>query len=63
MWRDIGLGEWLFNHDHDEAHKGLTAAVLEIAKNPAAAKAKVERAAALVKDKQRMMVETLRKQF
>jgi len=63
MWRDIGLGEWLFSHDHDEAHKGLTAAVLEIAKNPAAAKAKVEKASELVKEKQRMMVETLRKQF
>lgn len=61
MWRDIGLGEWLFNHDHDEAQKGLTAAVLEIAKNPAAAKAKVEKARALVQEKQRMMVETLKK--
>ena len=63
MWRDIGLGDWLFDHDHDEAHKGLTAAVLDIAKNPAAAKAKVDKAATLVKGKQRLMVETLKKQF
>jgi polysaccharide pyruvyl transferase WcaK-like protein len=61
MWRDIGLGEWLFNHDNDEAHKGLTAAVLDIAKNPAAAKAKVEKARALVQKKQRMMVDALKK--
>ena len=61
MWRDIGLGEWLFNHDHDEAHKGLTAAVLEIAKNPAAAKSKVEKAQALVQETQRGMTETLKK--
>ncbi len=60
MWRDIGLAEWLFNHDHDEAHKGLTAAVLEIAKNPAGTKAKVEKARALIQEKQRMMVETLK---
>lgn len=63
MWRDIGLGDWLFNHDNDEAHKGLTAAVLDIAKNPAAAKAKVEKARGLVQEKQRMMVETLKKQL
>jgi polysaccharide pyruvyl transferase WcaK-like protein len=61
MWRDIGLGDWLFNHDNDEAQKGLTAAVLDIAKNPAAAKAKVEKARGLVQEKQRMMVETLKK--
>jgi nicotinate phosphoribosyltransferase len=30
MWRDIGLGEWLFDHDFDEAEKGLTPAVLAI---------------------------------
>lgn len=61
MWRDIGLGEWLFNHDKDEAHKGLTAAVLDIAKDPAAAKAKVAKARALVQERQQLMVETLKK--
>ncbi|WP_425617890.1 polysaccharide pyruvyl transferase family protein [Anatilimnocola sp. NA78] len=61
MWDDIGLKEWLFDHDLDEAHKGLTAAVLAIAKDPAAAKAKVAKAHAFVQERQRAMCETLKK--
>jgi polysaccharide pyruvyl transferase WcaK-like protein len=63
MWRDIGLGEWLFDHDRDEPAKGLTAAVLSMAKEPAAAKAKVAKAQALVQDRQRFMCETLKAQL
>jgi len=61
MWRDIGLGEWLFDHDKDEPAKGLTAAVLNIAKNPNEAKAKVAKAQAFVQERQKVMCETLGK--
>jgi polysaccharide pyruvyl transferase WcaK-like protein len=61
MWQDIGLGEWLFNHDHDEAHKGLSAAVLGIAKDPDGAKAKVAKARAFVQERQKAMIETVGK--
>lgn len=53
MWRDIGLGEWLFDLDNDEEHKGIAPAVLAIAKDPAGAKAKVAKAAEFVKQRQR----------
>jgi len=43
MWRDIGLSEWLFGHDLDEAEKGLTPAVLAIVNDQATAKAKASR--------------------
>jgi hypothetical protein len=61
MWQDIGLGGWLFNHDHDEAHKGLSAAVLGIAKDPDGAKAKVAKARAFVQERQKAMIETVGK--
>ncbi|QDU31425.1 Polysaccharide pyruvyl transferase [Anatilimnocola aggregata] len=60
MWDDIGLKEWLFDHDFDEAHKGLTAAVLGIAKDPAGAKAKAAKAHAFVQERQRVMSESLK---
>ncbi len=40
MWRDIGLGNWLFDLDHEEDIKRLVPAVLAIAQDPAAARAK-----------------------
>lgn len=40
MWRDIGLGDWLFDFDKEDEVKRLVPAVLAIAKDPAAAKAK-----------------------
>lgn len=63
MWRDIGLGDWLFDHDDEKQIAGLTAAVLGIAKDPAAAKAKVAKAHALVQERQRVMCETLKKEL
>jgi polysaccharide pyruvyl transferase WcaK-like protein len=53
MWRDIGLGEWLFDLDNDEEHKGIVPAVLEMAKNPAGARAKVAKAMEFVHQRQR----------
>ena len=40
MWRDIGLGDWLFDFDKEEERAKLVPAVLAMAKDPAAAKAK-----------------------
>ncbi|MBB5439673.1 polysaccharide pyruvyl transferase WcaK-like protein [Pedobacter sp. AK017] len=40
MWRDIGLGEWLFDMDTKSDVDRIVPAVLEMMKNPKAAKAK-----------------------
>ncbi len=40
MWRDIGLGDWLFDFDKEEERAKLVPAVLAMAKDPAAAKTK-----------------------
>jgi hypothetical protein len=61
MWRDIGLGEWLFDHDREEPAKGLTAAVLAIADDPAAARVKVGKAREIVQARHREMMNALRK--
>jgi len=61
MWRDIGLGEWLFDFDNDEEIKGLVPAVLAMAKNPEAAKAKVAKARAFVEQRQRETMSVVRR--
>jgi hypothetical protein len=59
MWRDIGLGEWLFDFDNEAEVKAMPAAVLALAKDPAAAKAKALKARALVVERQRQTMQTL----
>jgi hypothetical protein len=53
MWRDIGLDDWLFDFDDEESIKKLLPAVLAMAKDPAAAKAKAMKANEFVKQRQR----------
>ena len=53
MWRDIGLGDWLFDLDQPQDHKTLVPAVLNLAKNPVAAKAKGLAARKYVQQRQR----------
>lgn len=60
MWKDIGLSEWLFDHDFDEAEKGLTPAVLAIVNDPAAAKAKALKGKAVADDRMKRMMDVLR---
>ena len=48
MWRDIGLGDWLFDFDQEEDLKRVVPAVLTMAKDPAAARVKVAKAQAVV---------------
>lgn len=60
MWRDIGLGDWLFDFDKPEDHERLVPAVLELAKNPALSKEKTERAKEFVARRQRETMQTVR---
>jgi len=53
MWRDIGLDEWLFDLDQEAQLAGIVPAVLALAKNPAAARAKAAKARAFVEQRQR----------
>jgi hypothetical protein len=53
MWRDIGLDEWLFNMDEESEIPGIVPAVLAMAKDPAAAKAKATKAREFVQQRQK----------
>lgn len=57
MWRDIGLGEWLFNLDQEEEIPGIVPAVLAMAKDPVAAKAKAAKGREAVLKRQRETME------
>lgn len=53
MWRDIGLGEWLFDMDNDDEIQRVVPAVLAMAKDPAAARVKALKARDFVQRRQR----------
>ena len=53
MWRDIGLGDWLFNLDDEAEVAKVVPTVLAMAKDPAGSKAKAEKARAYVEQRQR----------
>jgi polysaccharide pyruvyl transferase WcaK-like protein len=40
MWRDIGLDDWLFDHDYEQSKREIVPAVLRMAQDPAWARAK-----------------------
>ncbi len=44
MWRDIGLGDWLFDFDVPAEAQAVPAAVLALARDPAAAKVRARQA-------------------
>jgi polysaccharide pyruvyl transferase WcaK-like protein len=60
MWRDLGLGDWLFDLDQEEERARVVPAVLALAQDPAAARAKAAQAKARVESLQRTMIDTLR---
>lgn len=60
MWRDIGLGDWLFDFDDDGDIERLVPAVLAFAKDPAAAQAKAAKARTYVQQRQRETMAVLR---
>ena len=63
MWRTIGLGDWLFNMDVEADKKKVAPAVLALAKDPAAARAKAEKARAVVERYQRDTMAVVARQF
>jgi hypothetical protein len=63
MWRDIGVGDWLFDFDDDAERKKLLPAVLAMVKDPAAAKQKVAKAQAFVRRRQRETMQVLGKEL
>lgn len=61
MWRDIGLDEWLFDFDNEEAVQRLPAAVLQLATDRDAAFGKAAQARQRVQQRQRETMETLQR--
>lgn len=61
MWRDIGLGDWLFDMDVPEEVARIVPTVLAMAKDPAAAKAKAAKALEFVHQRQRETMGVLKK--
>ena len=53
MWRDIGLGEWLFDMDIPSEVEQIVPTVLEIAQNPEIAKQKALKARSFVQKRQK----------
>jgi hypothetical protein len=63
MWRDIGLGEWLFDLDQEQDVRRVVPAVLALAQDPAAAKQKAAKARAFVEQRQRESMAVLERQL
>lgn len=61
MWRDIGLGEWLFDMDVEDEVARLVPAVLALATDPQGAKAKAAKALEYVKERQATVMGEVRK--
>jgi len=61
MWRDIGLGDWLFDLDRPEEVARIVPTALALAKDPAAAKAKAAQARRWVQQRQRETMAIVRK--
>jgi hypothetical protein len=60
MWRDIGLGNWLFDFDKEEDCSKLPAAALAMAKDPTAARARTQKAREFVMQRQSETMLTLK---
>lgn len=60
MWRDIGLGEWLFDLDNEQDLPRITPTVLAMAGDLPAAKAKAAKARAFVEQRQRETMAVLK---
>jgi hypothetical protein len=60
MWRDIGLGDWLFDMDKPDKVANYTAAVLSLIEQPAKAREKVKKAQEVVQKRQRETMQVVR---
>jgi hypothetical protein len=63
MWRDIGLGDWLFDLDLAGDRQRVAPAVLAMAKDPESAKTKALRARQFVQQRQQESMAVLEKQL
>jgi hypothetical protein len=61
MWKDIGLSDWLFDMDVDADVRRVVPAVLALARDPGAARAKLVAARKFVEGRQRETMATLGK--
>jgi hypothetical protein len=59
MWRDIGLGEWLFDMDEEKDRARVAETVLALASDPKGAKEKAAKARAFVQKRQTETMKTL----
>ncbi|MCA9128663.1 MAG: polysaccharide pyruvyl transferase family protein [Planctomycetales bacterium] len=59
MWKDIGLGDWLFDLDNADDVSRVVPAIMEIAVNPVAARSRAAAAKLRVEQLQRQSMETL----
>lgn len=59
MWRDIGLGDWLFNMDEEDAIPGITPAVLKMLTQREESLRKVAEAQKFVRERQKRMADAL----
>jgi polysaccharide pyruvyl transferase WcaK-like protein len=60
MWRDIGLGDWLFDLDQPDELARIAATALALAKEPAGARAKAAKAREFVQERQRATMVALK---
>jgi len=63
MWEDIGLGDWLFDHDSPEDQQQIVPKVLDMARRPDAARAKARRAQEFVQQRQRKTMDVLQREL
>ena len=63
MWDDIGLGDWLFDHDSPADRKRIVPAALKMATNPEASKVKAAEARAFVERRQKETMVVLRQEL
>lgn len=59
MWRDIGLGDWLFNMDEESEIPGITPTVLKMLTERERSLSKVEQARKFVHERQERMLDVL----
>jgi len=63
MWNTIGLQDWLFDFDKEEDIKRYVPTVLDIVKNPKAAKAKAKKARKFVLKRQKETMKVVKNSF
>ena len=63
MWRDIGLGDWLFDMDEEGDSDNITRAVLSFARDPKTTQARVAKAMAFVHERQRATMTVLAREL